>query len=182
MNFLDYIIISIIIIGFILGYKDGLVRKIIGLIGFILAIGLSFEFSKPFGLLLTPIFNGEKNLAEIIGGILIFIFVIFVFAVLKRIIHPVDKVNRFVNQILGGISGVIQMVFFISAFLLFLSIFNFPSNAARSSSILYEDVYEVLPKTIDFVLGKNSKAKKFIENYINREDKFSLPQNNKLKQ
>jgi len=41
MNYIDYILIAIILIGFILGYKDGLVRKVIGLLGLVVAIFLA---------------------------------------------------------------------------------------------------------------------------------------------
>ena len=106
----------IIIIGFVLGYKDGLVRKIIGLLGFIIALGLAFELSGPTGKFFTPVFNNDEYLASTVCGIAIFFLTILIFSILKRIIHPVDKVNRFLNKFLGGLSGVFQILFFINVF------------------------------------------------------------------
>jgi uncharacterized membrane protein required for colicin V production len=151
-----------------------LVRKIIGLLGLILAIGLAFEFSEPVGEFFAPVFNNDQYLAEIVCGILIFLLAMFIVFILKRIIHPLDKVNRFINQFLGGISGVIQMIFFISGFLLFLNIFNVPNKADRDSSLVYGKVYQLIPNTIDFLLGKDSKAKVFIKNYIESKDVDTL--------
>lgn len=162
-------------IGFILGFKDGLVRKIIGLLGLVIAIVLAFEFSEDVGGYLTPIFNDEIYLAEFIAGILIFFSVIFLFAVLKRLVHPVDKVNRFFNQFLGGISGILQMVFFISGFLLFLNIFNIPNEQTREQSLVYTPIFYIIPSSIDFILGDESKTKDMIIEYIEKKDEFTFP-------
>lgn len=169
MNFVDYIIIAFLAIGFILGFKDGLVRKIIGLIGFFVSIGLAFELSDYAGLTLQPFFNNDFLLAKTIGGIAIFFIAIFVVAILKRVLHPVDKVNRFVNQLLGGISGLIQMVFFLSAIFILLGIFNFPTQKERENSLFYETVHNVVPFTVDILMGKDSKAREFLNEYIDEK-------------
>ncbi len=170
MNYVDYILLVFLVIGFVLGFKDGLVRKVIGLIGLVLALYLAFNFSDEGGALITPIFNGEKELASIVAGITIFFLTILIVSILKRILHPVDKVNRFMNQLLGGISGLIQMIYFLSGLLILLSIFNFPSQKIRKESYLYTPVYKVLPVTIDLILGENSSAKQFIDGYIGNDN------------
>ncbi|RMD51571.1 MAG: CvpA family protein [Ignavibacteria bacterium] len=169
MNFVDYIILGFLLIGFILGYKDGLVRKIIGLLGFIVSIGLAFEFADTAGNFLQPFFNNDFALAKTIGGIIIFFVAILIVAILKRVLHPVDKVNRFVNQLLGGISGLVQMIFFVSAILILLAIFNFPSEKDRNESVLYSSVHDVIPMTVDLIMGKDSETKSFLNNYLDNE-------------
>ena len=170
MNYIDYIILGILLIGFILGYKDGLVRKIIGLLGLALGLFLGIKFSKQAGVLLAPAFNNEFYLSEIIGGVLIFLAIIFIASVVKRLVHPADKVNKFLNQLLGGIAGVFQIIFFISALLLFLNIFEFPDQNVKDSSLLYSSVYKIIPKTIDLISGSNINAKGFIKDYIESQD------------
>lgn len=174
MNYVDYIIIAVILIGFILGFKDGLVRKVIGVLGLIAGIVLAFSYSTEVGSFLAPIFDNEQNLAEIIGGILIFLFVILISSIIKRIIHPVDKVNRFVNQILGGLAGAIQMIFFISGFLLFLNIFKVPNQNTRTNSLMYNKMYSVVPTTIDLIIGDKEKADEFINDLIEKKDSINL--------
>ena len=166
MDYVDYILIFFLFIGFILGFKDGLIRKVIGFIGLLLAIFLAFNFADEGGKILAPIFNGERDLSVIVAGIIIFFLTILIVAILKRILHPVDKVNLFMNQLLVGISGLIQMVYFLSGVLILLSIFNFPHQKVRQNSYLYEPVYKVLPVTIDLILGENSSAKEFLDSYI----------------
>ena len=174
MNYIDYIIIAAILIGFILGFKDGFVRKVIGVIGLIGGVLLAFYFSGPVGNFISPVFDNEENLAKIIGGILIFLIVILITSIIKRIVHPVDKVNKFINQILGGLSGAIQMVFFISGFLLFLNIFKVPNQSTRDGSLMFSKMYSVVPTTIDLIIGDKAKADEFIHDLIEKKDSINL--------
>jgi len=176
LNYLDIIIFAILLIGFLLGYKDGLVRKLIGLIGLIVAVYLAFTYSDEFGIYLNPIFNNEDYLANFFAGLIIFIIAIFVFSIIKRLVHPLDKVNRFFNQLFGGIAGAIQTLFFISGFLLFLNIFGIPDQEDRGDSMVFNQVYSIVPTVIDFTLGSDSTAKDFIEDYIERKENFALPE------
>ncbi len=174
MNYIDYIIIVIVLIGFLLGFKDGLVRKIIGIIGLVLAIGLAIQFSDPLGLFIAPVFGDELYLSSIIAGIFIFVLTILAFTVIKRIVHPLDKVNKFVNQILGGAAGAIQIIFFLSAFFIFLNVFRLPNKEAKENSLFYFTVSGVIPSTIDFVLGTNFKTKMIIKDYIDSKDQIEV--------
>ncbi len=166
MNYVDYIILFFLIIGFILGFKDGIIRKLVGFVGLLISFFVAMELSSVVGAYLTPYFNNEPQVANIVAGIGIFFLLMLIVSILKRILHPVDKVNKFVNQLLGGIAGVIQMVFFISALLILFGIFNLPDGKAQNKSILYKPFYNVLPVTIDFVLGSDSSAKQYFNEYI----------------
>jgi membrane protein required for colicin V production len=170
LNLLDIIIIAIVIIGFILGYKDGFVRKIIGLIGLALAIYLAVKYSAVFGNMIVTWFGIEFYLSQIIAGVLIFFAVIAIFSIIKRIVHPFDKVNNFINQIVGGFVGAIQILFFLSAVFFLLNIFNAPSKKAKDGSLLYKDVYNIIPVTVDYLNSFTPKTKEFIKDYINDKD------------
>ena len=85
---------------------------------------------------------------------------------IKRVINPFDKVNQFVNQILGGIAGSVQIIFFISAFLLFLNIFDIPEKKTKNKSFLYSKVYNIIPYSIELVLGTESNPDYFIKDII----------------
>lgn len=175
MNFIDYILIIIIFIGFILGYKDGLVRKLIGLAGLILAIYLAVTYADRIGEQLTPIFNNESYLAKIIGGFIIFLATILIVSIIKRLVHPVDKVNKFFNQLLGGIAGALQIIFFASIFLLFLNVFDIPTKENKDGSLLYSSIYGVTPSIMDLIVGSNFKAEGFIKDYINSQNEEEVP-------
>lgn len=176
MNYIDYILIIIVFIGFILGYKDGLVRKLIGLIGLILAIYLAITYAGPIGEQLAPIFNDEIYLAKMIGGFIIFLGTILFASIIKRLIHPVDKVNKFINQLLGGITGTIQIVFFASVFLLLLNVLNIPKQTDKDNSLLYTKIYNITPSIIDLIIGSNFKTEGFLKDYIDSKNDKEIPE------
>lgn len=167
---LDLILVLIIGLGFMLGYKDGIVRKLIGFVGFCAAVLLSIKFSDWGAKVMGAIFGTDLYLSEIIGGIVIFLIVVLIFSVLKRVIHPFDKVNGLINQILGGITGAIQIAFFLSALLYLLGIFNFPSKESADKSFVYKKVYNIIPSAIDLIKDYTPDTKKMIKNYVNGKD------------
>ncbi len=170
MNYLDYIIIVFLLIGFLLGFKDGLVRKIIGLLGLIIGVVLAFQFSGSVGKILTPFFNNDSYLASLIGGILIFLLTILIASIVKRLVHPLDKVNKFLNQLLGGVIGIVQLAYFTSTVFLFLNIFSFPKNTDRTNSVFYNSVLNLIPKTVEYVAGHKSKATDYLKEYIEQKE------------
>ncbi len=170
MNLIDLILIIFLLVGFILGFKDGFVRKLIGLLGFFLAIFLAIIYSSNLGRIIESTFGIEYYLSEIIGGIVIFLCTVLIFSIIKRLVHPFDKVNNLINQLLGGVVGFVQILFFLSAALYILNIFNVPDKANKKSSILYYGVFGILPKTIDYIKNYAPDSKHLIKKYINGKD------------
>ncbi len=165
MNILDIIIFAIFLIGFALGYKDGIIRKLIGLAGLALAIYLSAKYAESFGNTLADVTGLEIYFAKIIGAIILFFAIIITFSLIKRIIHPFDKVNNFINQLLGAIVGAAQLLFFLSAVFFILSMFGLPQESSTKGSLFYKTVYNILPETVNFLNDYTPAPKKFFENY-----------------
>jgi len=151
LNYLDIVFLVIGIAAFILGFKDGFVRKLIGSLGFFAAIFLGIFLSELVGTVINNVLGTEKYLAEILGGFTVFLVMIMITSYLKRVIHPFDKVNNLMNRIAGGIVGVIQIVYFISAGLYLLQLFKVPSEEVQKSSLSYATVSHILPNTIDYI-------------------------------
>jgi membrane protein required for colicin V production len=171
MNLLDIIILVFIAIGFILGFKDGFVRKIIGVSGFIIATFLAIKLAAFIGKVIESALNIEFYLSEIIGGIAIFLFVIVIFSIIKRVVHPFDKVNNIINQIVGGVVGIIQILFFLSALFLLLNVFNQPGIKVTSKSFFHEKILGIIPSVVSSVRVYTPETKKMIKDYINDKDK-----------
>jgi membrane protein required for colicin V production len=163
LNYIDFIILALIVLGFILGFKDGLVRKIIGLAGIILGIFLAIKFSDEASIIIAPLFNNEDYLAGIAASIAIFLITIIIASIIKRLVHPHDKVNKSINQILGGLTGMLQILFFLSAVLLLLNVFKYPSEKVKAGSRFYSHVYSLVPNTVDFFIGGNNFVKEYLE-------------------
>jgi membrane protein required for colicin V production len=165
LNFLDIIILAVFLIGFALGYKDGLIRKLIGLVGLALAIYLAAKYAESFGRTLANLAGLEIYFAKIIAGILLFFAIVSIFSFIKRVVHPFDKVNNFINQLLGAIVGTAQVLFFLSAVFFILSMFGLPEDSSTEGSLFYKSVYNILPETVNFLNDYTPEPKKFFENY-----------------
>lgn len=170
MNFIDIIIVAAIVVGFILGFKEGFIRKLIGISGFILAVLAAVLLSASFGRFIEAAFSIEFYLAEILGGVLIFAAIMVVFAILKRVIHPFDKVNNLINQLVGGFVGILQLLILLSALFLLFNIFNFPDKAAQKSSMLYQTTYDIIPAAMGFLKNYTPSTEEIIKDYINQKD------------
>lgn len=170
MNTVDIIIFIVLIIGFILGFKDGFVRKLIGILGLIAAVIFTALFFEKLGTYIEYLFEIELYLSEIIAGTIIFLGTVLIFSILKRIVHPFDKVNNLINQIVGGIVGVIQLLFFLSAVFLLLNIFDVPDKKVQDSSLLYRTTYGAIPFTINYLKDYTPSPEEIIKNYINQKD------------
>lgn len=170
MVYIDYIILGFIIIGFILGFKDGLIRKIIGLLGLIFGMIFSYKYNSSLGKILAPLFDNESYLAEIIAAFIIFFAIVTVASILKRIVHPHDKVNNFINQSLGGLIGTVQVYFFVSVIFLLLHIFNFPSKEIQEKSLLYKITYNFVPNSLKVLLGSDIKAQDFLKDFVESKE------------
>jgi membrane protein required for colicin V production len=158
------------IVGFILGFKDGFIRKLIGIIGLVIAVVFALNFAGALGKSIESVLSIELYLAEIIAGASIFLVTILLFSVIKRVVHPFDKVNDIINQLIGGVIGVVQVLFFASAVLFILNVFNFPDKKTGNDSYLYYPVYSIIPVSIDFLGGYTPQTKKLIRDYINEKD------------
>ena len=170
MNLVDALILIGVLVGFILGFKDGFVRKLIGITGFVVAIFCAVYLSGNLGIMIENAFQIEFYLSEIIAGILIFFGIIIIFTIIKRVVHPFDKVNNLINQLVGGIVGVIQILYFLSALFLIMNIFNFPNEESRKSSVFYNNTFKIIPLTIDYLSTYTPQPKQIIKDYIERKD------------
>jgi membrane protein required for colicin V production len=159
-----------VIIGFILGFKDGFIRKLVGIAGFIVAIVSAVFFAGKLGLLIEGLFGIEYYLAELIGGLIIFFSIIVIFMFLKRVVHPFDKVNNLINQIVGGIVGSIQILYFLSAIFIIVNIFDLPDKQTRKESLFYTPTHQLIPLTIQYLSNYTPQPRKLIEDYINEKD------------
>lgn len=170
MILLDILIVTSVIVGFILGFKDGFIRKLVGLAGFILAVVAAVFFAGKLGKLIESLFGIEYYLAEIIGGLVLFFSILAIFMFLKRVIHPFDKVNNLLNQIVGGIVGSIQILYFLSAIFIIVNVFDLPNKQTRDQSLFYKLSYQVIPLTIEYLSNYTPQPRKLIEEYINEKD------------
>jgi membrane protein required for colicin V production len=163
LNFLDIVIILFLAVTFILGFKDGFVRKLIGTVGFFLSVYLGIKLSGYGGVVLGKLLSVEPEFARVLGGFFIFVLCIIITSIIKRLVHPFDKVNNLINRIVGGVVGSLQILIFLSAAFYLMGIFNYPPKETREKSLLYPKVSSVLPKAFELITNVAPTSGKSIE-------------------
>lgn len=148
---IDYLIIFFLALGFILGFKSGIIQKIFSFVGFVVGILGAFIFSPNIRLLLIKHFGLNPSLAVIVSFIVIFIIIILIFKFIIQLIRPKKSVLGLIDRLLGAALGTFQMGLFLSGILILLSLFNVPDRDGKSKLHYYEFTYNLLPETFSFI-------------------------------
>ena len=196
------IIIILLIFGFLLGFKRGIVYQFFKMFGTILILVIASSFKDELGLFLFdkfPMFDlgiGLDSINILIYQSLAFIIIFFVLAILLRLVLKLAKnlekllkatiILAIPSKILGGILGFIEYYIYIFLFLVIINlpIFSFNLNSKVADFIL--DKTPLVSKSvnvdafrdIDYIINSDSKNKeqKLIDLFKEKEiiDKAAL--------
>jgi len=174
LNWLDIILLAILIITFILGIMKGLIRQIIGIaaviIGLILAV-YNYPYVSEFYMDLVS----NKVVSQLLGFFTVFIAVLLVgwlisYLLSKLMIGPL----KFVNHVLGGVLGLLKGILIAGVIVFALLVFPVDKRALRHSELapycfkITEAIYYLIPESLkqDFkkayrdITGKEEKYEK----------------------
>ena len=155
----DIIIILILLVGFISGYKKGLLKQVVSTVGLIFAVFLAFLFKNNLSILLyksCPFFTvgllkNYSSLNILLYEIIAFFILFFIFGIILLVIVRIsglieriveDTVVKVPLKILGGILGVIE-----NYVILFVILLVVCSPISTVSNYFYES------KLKDFILN-----------------------------
>ena len=141
MNFVDLIILIVLLFGFLLGFKRGFTKQLVLFVGTWVVLILSFLLKEPIATILynkLPFFDfGGLSSLNILfyEGIAFFIIFLILSVVLKLLVHLTSIFEKILkmtiilgipSKILGGILGFIQNLIytFIVLYILSLPMFS----------------------------------------------------------
>jgi uncharacterized membrane protein required for colicin V production len=162
-NYIDYAVIIFVIVGFLLGLKDGFIKKFLSLAALVAAIFISITFSSSLKQLIMEITSLADLPAMIVSFISIFVISFILASILSKMLTPKDAVFSLINKFLGGVIGVFQVGFLLSAILILLNFFRFPDEATRVRSHLYNFTYSIIPNTFKFIEQAFPSTKEFFD-------------------
>lgn len=170
MQNIDYIIIVVALIGFIFGYIEGFLRKVIGICGLVLGVYLAFKLNDYVWPFFLNFFEGDKYLSQIAAGIVIYFAITFSSAVLKRIVHPFHRFNFFINRFLGGVVGSIQVIIYLSIILVLLINFNIPDKSSMQKSRYYKKVVKIVPNVLNKITDTSNTIRETVNQMMSNLD------------
>jgi len=156
MNYLDIIIILLLIISAVGGYKKGFISQLTGLAGLFLGIYLAIKLSKYTTPWLVNHFSWSHSTSNITSFIVIFILVsIAVHVVGKAIERTFEEAELgHFNKFLGLLFSLVKTVVVLSILALVLNFWgkdhSFPSTEAKHKSLLYMPVASVVPAVFPY--------------------------------
>jgi len=129
MNWLDIVIIIILLFFIWKGFQAGIVGAIGGFLRIIVGIWVGSHFMTSVGAWLMEVLNIENSsLANIVGFILLFIAINIVTSIIVWIINKIFDIIPFINlanKLGGAVIGFVGGVLAIAAAVYLLSLFSF---------------------------------------------------------
>ena len=157
MNWLDIVILIIIIIPTLIGLKIGIIKALFSLAGIIIGVILAGRFSEPLGGVLT--FISDPGWARIAAFAIILIVVMVIAAVLAVVLKKVVSVvmlgwvNRLGGAIVGFVLGAIFCGALLTIWVKYLGIGATVSDSALANFLLdgFPIILGLLPADFDSV-------------------------------
>ncbi|MBR2997469.1 MAG: CvpA family protein, partial [Bacilli bacterium] len=139
MNLLDIIILVLLVLGFINGFRRGAIKQGVLTIGIFLVVILAFIFKNPLSIMLykkLPFFTTGilKNysilnilLYELLSFLILLVIFSLIFAIISKISGIVEKLVRSTiilalpSRLIGGLFGLIEVYIFTFIVLLIIT-------------------------------------------------------------
>lgn len=157
MNYIDIIIIILIILSAFGGYKNGLITELASLAALILGIWGAIHFSDITTGLLIKYFDLKSEHLNIISfGVTFIVIVILVHIVGNVVNNMVDSGMLGVTNKLGGmVFGILRSILFLSIVLMVFDRIDkdveILSEDVKSKSRMYEPIRNVAPSIFPFI-------------------------------
>ncbi len=151
MSIVDVLIIIAVGAGIVRGFTTGLLREVLGLAGFIIALVLGIELMAFVGDKVGSIVGVRGTAARVIGFVVVFSVVQAVILLVTRLSEAATGALKLtvINRIGGGVAGAVKTVLFVSIILVLLARMNFPSDDGKRESVLYGPMVLLVPTMWD---------------------------------
>jgi membrane protein required for colicin V production len=135
MNWLDYVLLAIILVTAIVGIVKGFVRQAIGLVAVVAGLILAVVYYERTAAVFATLVK-NKLLSNFLGFLLIFVIVLVAGAILghlvtKAMVGPLAFVNRF----FGAVFGLLKAVLICGILVFALVSFEVAKPALRTSAL-----------------------------------------------
>lgn len=159
MNYIDFIIIAILVFALIRGFIKGLIIEVASVLALILGIWGAIRFSGFVGQRLTEYFDLTTQYLGLIAFALTFIIIVLVVHLIANIL---DKLLEAVAlgipvKILGAVFGVLKSVLILSIIFLILNTINerkdFLPDEKLRESVLYHPISDFAPMLFPLIEG-----------------------------
>jgi uncharacterized membrane protein required for colicin V production len=146
---LDFLFILPLIVFAVLGFRDGMVRKLVAIASVIAAMFIAQTFQYDLGKVLRSELNVDPASAPVQAYYLIFIGIILMQSLLYRLLAKGYKIGGIADRIIGSALGLFQGMLIFSVILVMFSLQGIPSKKVSRESRLYGVLISIAPRITD---------------------------------
>ena len=163
MNWLDIIVLIIIVIPTLIGLKFGIIKAVLSLVGVIIGVILAGRFYEPFAGVLT--FISQPSIAKIAAFAIILIGVMVIASVLASLIKWVISaaLMGWINRLGGAVFGFLLGAVFCGA-LLTMWVKFLGTGAAISDSSFARILLDGFPIVLALLPAEFDSVRSFFQN------------------
>ena len=160
---IDILIFFPIVALSVLGFRDGLVKKGIGLVVTFIAMIVAQMLLDDMARFFVEEFDVSPGDAPIYGYFTVFFGLIFLQSLTYRLAGQGYKIGGIADRVVGSVFGVLQGLLIMSVIFMMLGLLRFPSRTYRVDSRLYKPVVNIAPQLLDISMNVEEQAKERIE-------------------
>jgi membrane protein required for colicin V production len=166
MNWIDFIIIILLVFGLARGYINGFIKELASLLALILGIWGAIKFSTWTAAKLYDYFDMTGNYVGILAFLVTFIVIVVIIHFIGLLIDKLtDKLSLgFLNSLLGMIFGIFKSALFLSVIFVVLNAIDakhpFLPKETISKSRFYNPIGDLAPAIFP-VIGEGGFDKSF---------------------
>ncbi len=150
MSYLDIIILTIILLPAVWGFRKGVLKSIFSLLGLVTGLTFATQFHPGLSMLLGRFIRDER-LLDAVSFISILLFFYLMGALIAgKITHKsfiTEIIDKIGGLILGGFKGLIA----VSIILILLDGIGLISDSQKRNSIAFGRIYQIAPSTYNTV-------------------------------
>lgn len=180
MNALDWVIVSILGIGFVIGFIKGVIKQAFSLGGLILGIICGTLLYRPFADFLQNILKMSDQTARIVAFVIILLVIPIVCGLLGKLLSKLVHAASlgFVDRLIGAVFGLIKFVLFMGLVILLLEITGLEdrivNNEEKKQSQLYVPVRDFSSFCLRWTWNKvQENADDLIPDFNDNQDRKS---------
>ncbi len=164
MNLTDVLILVGLLLYTVLGWRDGLMKKVFGVIGFWGGLIIATKFMEYLGIQMVHWFSVDEDTAYVLAFCTIFVIISLVVNLSYRWFGKVgtESLSTF-SRIGGAVLGIAQGLVAVSLILLMFNIFDIPSEETQNDSLLYNDTMQIAPEVFDYSTSWIPDSKMFFD-------------------
>ena len=146
---LDILIGIPMLVFIILGFRDGVVRKLVAIVVMIAGLFLGHLYMRDFGGFLVGRGGIEHDEAPMYAFLFIFLGLFIIQSILYKVLSGSYKIGGMADRIGGIVLGFFEGAIFISSMLFILAMSGFPDRETRRDTRFYKPIVNIAPQILD---------------------------------